>query len=91
MSCGKDVPDLVPVGPTGTRFSAFLLHPSPPGAPALRFAPYRDDPINRLWLIPITAAERALSEAEGSRELLPRLAAAGVDWVHRDRRPVVEG
>ena len=85
---GPDAPDLVPAGPTGTPFSAFLLHPSPPGVPSLQFPPLRGDPITLLWAIPITSSERALSQSQGSGEIVDRLAAAGHTWIHRDRQPV---
>jgi hypothetical protein len=86
---GTGNPDVVPAGRSGTRFTAFLLHPSPAGAPALALPPYRDDPVTLLWAVPVTDAERAVAQEDGSPAVLERLTAAGHGWVHRDRRSVV--
>lgn len=86
LAGGHSVPARgVPVGPSGQRFDAFLFDAAPPGAPALAPPPYREDSIETLWLIPITAAERALALDECSDALFDRLRAAGVGWIHGDR------
>lgn len=87
---GHTVPILgIPVGESGTEFPAGLLVSEPPGAPEIPFEPYHGDPINQLWLIPITAAERKLAIDEGVNELIPKLWTGGVMWIHRDRESVV--
>lgn len=75
----------------GSTFTAVLVEPEVPGAPALRLPDYGGDPVTLLWLLPITAAERDLARKGGSAAVLDALAAAGVAWPHTDRRPVLEG
>lgn len=77
--------DAMPAGPSGRAFPAMLFQRDPGGAPPVAFLPYRGDPVNLLWLVPIAATERALAERAGSAELARRLAAAGHGVVHRDR------
>lgn len=80
--------DAIPRGASGQAFEAVLFQRDPPGAPTVAFPSYRQDPVTVLWLTPITTAERALAEAQGSAELARRLAAAGHGWIHKDRAPV---
>ena len=87
---GHTIPcDSAPVGPSGSRFDAVLLTSSLDKAPRPAIAEYEGDPLNLLWLLPITEAEWQLAVDDGSRVLLARLVKAGYSWIHRDRRPVV--
>lgn len=81
--------DAVPPGPSGRAFRAMLFLRDPPGAPPVRFPPYRGDPVTLLWMVPISDRERELAEREGSGRLAALLAAAGHGHVHRDRPWVV--
>ena len=75
--------------PVGSEFVAMLLLKNPPGAPAVAMPTYRDDPVNLLWMTPITAAEWTLAQENSSGELLKRLAATGPLWPHRQRASVI--
>jgi hypothetical protein len=87
---GHTVPcDAIPISPNGVRFEAVLLLRDPPGAPAVAFPPYRGDPVQLLWMVPITKAERELAMKDGSENLARRLREAGHGWIHRYRDPVV--
>jgi hypothetical protein len=72
-----------------TSFSAVLLCRSAPGSPALSLPAFRGDPVNMLWMIPITSIERELAIERGGAELMRRLADAGVSWLSRIRRSAV--
>lgn len=80
--------DTVPVGPSGERFVAMLLTPTPPGVPPVQMPRVFGDRPLVLWMLPITDAERRLLQTASSAELLERLEKAGVTWVHRDRASV---
>lgn len=80
--------DAVPTGPSRRAFGGMLLLRDPPGAPRVAFRPFRDDPVTLLWLVPVTDAERALAERDGSEALAGLLAATGNGFLHRDRAPV---
>jgi hypothetical protein len=84
---GHTIPfDALPGGP----YSAVLLQRSPQGAAAAQLPSFRGDPVNLLWMTPITAAERKFAEEHGSRSLAGRLAAAGQGWIApMQRRSVV--
>ncbi|MBT9559019.1 MAG: suppressor of fused domain protein [Myxococcales bacterium] len=90
LGTGHTVPARhLPVGPSGTVFSTFLVHGDPPGALPVTFPSYRGAPVKLLWLIPITEAERQYAVESGSEALCERLFAAGVTARHGDRRSVV--
>ena len=72
----------------GSQFPAALLSDQLPGVPRPALPAFRDDPVNLLWMYPVTAAERALAMHEGTDRLLNRLARAGHDGVIRARKPV---
>jgi hypothetical protein len=84
ISCNAVPPSL-----GGEGFSAVLLTGQAAGAPALAFPPFRGDPTNVLWLVPITGQEREFAEREGSSTLIAKLTEAGVGVVHRQRGSVV--
>jgi len=65
-----------------------VFRKTPPGAPAIRFPALHGDPVNLLWLVPITAAERVVAQRDGSETLVESLSRAGHDFIHRDRAPV---
>lgn len=71
----------------GSPFSAALLCKKPPGAPALELPTFRDDPINLLWLIPLTEEERQAAIDQGAGSLTERLWEHGVDCFFRPDRP----
>ena len=71
------------------EFPAVLLTAVPGGTPTINLPSYRGDPVNLLWLIPITGAERSLAEKEGTDALMELLDNAGHGWVHRNRHSVV--
>lgn len=58
------------------------------GCPEVALPSRGGEPVHPLWLVPITASERALAVAEGAEALVTRLSAAGVGWRHEDRDPV---
>ena len=80
-----------PVGGGGgdEKFAAMLLLNEPPGAPKISVPAYRGDPVNLLWMTPITAAEWNVAQEQGSGEVIKRLVAKGPVWPHRERASVV--
>ncbi len=73
----------------GDRFTSLLFHAQPGGAPRIHLPVERGDPVNLLWLIPITEAERELAESESSEVLVRRLFNGDVGFVHRRNRESV--
>lgn len=73
----------------GAEFSCVLFVTHAPDAPRPQLPPMRGDPINILWCVPITAAERAFAEEHGSVELWQRLQAAGHGVTIKPREAVV--
>jgi hypothetical protein len=73
-----------PVG-GGGAFAAMLLLVDPPGAPKIAMPAYRGDPVNLLWMTPITAAEWNVAQQQNSGEVLKQLTAQGPIWPHRER------
>jgi hypothetical protein len=63
--------------PAGRAFSAVVLTDGLPGGPTITMPWYRGDPINLLWMVPITGGEQMLAEQETSAALLERLKAKG--------------
>ena len=79
IGCGAAIPK----GPSGVAFEQLLVCKDPPGAPRVSLPVVEGEPVELLWLVPITTAERA---AEKDRaKLQQRLWASGATWVHRDR------
>jgi hypothetical protein len=62
----------VPEALGGRRFPFVLLTKAIAGAPDFHLSPFRGDPINVLWTVPITETERDLAEQEGSSALRDR-------------------
>jgi hypothetical protein len=75
--------------PVNEEFVAMLLAKDPPGAPNVAMPAYRGDPVNLLWLTPITAAEWNVAQEQNSGEVLKRLAEKGLLWPHRQRASVI--
>jgi hypothetical protein len=71
--------------PVGGDFSAMVLSTRPSGAPEISMPSYCGDPVNLLWMTPITPAESKLAQDENSGVLLSRLATCGPLWPHLRR------
>ncbi|AKU92940.1 suppressor of fused domain protein [Vulgatibacter incomptus] len=80
IGCG-----VIPEGPSGVRFSKVLLWKRPPGAPEVVLPAFNHDPVNLLWMVPVTEGEADFLGTHGAEALMERLRAAGASWVHRDR------
>jgi hypothetical protein len=78
----------MPAGSSRREFTAMLFQREPLGAPKVLLPPLRGDPVNVLWLLPITESERATAMGQGSAKLAELLAKAGHGFVHRDRESV---
>jgi hypothetical protein len=77
--------DAVPPGPGGHEFPAILLLSSGLGREKLELPEVHGEPVDMLWIVPITQKERALAQEKGSKALVERLEAAGCSWVFRPR------
>jgi hypothetical protein len=75
--------------PVGNQFVAMLLAKEPPGAPKIAMPAYRGDPVNLLWMTPITTAEWNVAQQQNSSEVLTRLVEKDFVWPHRQRQSVV--
>ena len=69
-------------------FQAVLFLMAPPGAPKIALPRVDGEPVNLLWLVPITNNERAFARKNGSAALVERMKAAGVTWMFKDRPEV---
>lgn len=67
------------------NYPAVLLLSEPLGSPFVQLPEYRGDPVNLLWMVPITHRELQFAAEWGGEELEARLAAAGYGWVYRTR------
>jgi len=74
--------------PVGDNSAAMLLAKDPAGAPKIEVPAYRGDPVNLLWMTPITAGESDLAQRQNSGDVFKRLVEKGLLWPHR-RRPSV--
>ena len=83
MSCSS-----TPRSCGGEAFSAVLLSAKLPKTPRISLPPFRGDPLNVLWILPISQAERDFAQKHKSDALLHRLARAGCDFVIRKRAPL---
>ena len=72
-----------------TDFTAVLLCREFQGAPSVSIPPFRGDPVNMLWAVPITRREREVAMERGAAELARLLANAGIAWLTRPRSSVV--
>jgi hypothetical protein len=75
--------------PLGPRWEGVLLLDNPnrlagPNAPDMTGLTFGGDPVQWLWLVPITEAERQFGKDEGSEALIERLADEGRSWVVGD-------
>ncbi|NOU56944.1 suppressor of fused domain protein [Brevibacillus borstelensis] len=61
------------IGQIHERFTSVLLA-QPANAPAISFPDMGEDPVNLLWMIPITDEERQFAENHGSEALIQRSA-----------------
>lgn len=78
-----------PISLGGEAFPFVLLCTSLHGVPPLDLPDYRGDPVNVLWMLPITRKERDFAEQQGSGPLVDRLSAAARDMTIRTRQAVV--
>jgi Suppressor of fused protein (SUFU) len=72
----------------GTEFTAVVLVRHLSGFPDVKLPPFREEPVNLLWMIPITSTEREYAMRNSGEQLAERLADAGVSWLFRPRKPV---
>ena len=71
--------------PNGEPFSAFLVMENPPGSPDIHLPEYRGNPVNLLWLVPITQGELNAAMEKGSEVVMEKLTASGTEWMHKPR------
>jgi len=81
--------DSIPKGPSGTAFTSVLFVRGPHGSPVILLPAYRGDPVNLLWMVPITQRELAVAKEQGSRTIVGALRRLATDLRHHDRREVV--
>ncbi len=77
--------DSTPSAFDGRRFNHVLFSQTLPKTPELRLSYFQRDPINVLWMLPISQREREFAVKNSSAELERRLASAGVTVVVRAR------
>ncbi len=75
--------------PAEDAVEALLFHLDPLDAPNVQLGRFMGDPVNLLWLVPLTGPEREVAREYGSGELLTRLRDAGVGWCYRRRGSIV--
>jgi hypothetical protein len=80
--------DSTPPALGGRRFDSVALTAMSLNAPRLDLSPFRNDPINVLWMAPITPSEREFAMTHATKELFDMMSAAGVGYIHRRRRAV---
>jgi hypothetical protein len=78
----------IPLGTSGTRFNCYVVDPAPPGAPTVNMPHYMNEPVNLLWLIPITTEEREEAQTVGTEKLLTRLYERHPTPYHSDRESI---
>ena len=81
--------DAVPPSLGGKRFPAVLFAKDIPDVPQPHIPSFRGDPINLLWMLPITGKERAWAAENSSAKLRKKLARANLNGVHKKRESVV--
>jgi hypothetical protein len=67
-------------------FPSALFQRQPCAEAAIELSPFRGDPVNLLWLTPISAREQSFARQNGSALLAQKLRARGFDWRHQLRR-----
>jgi Suppressor of fused protein (SUFU) len=82
--------DSTPASFDGKRFNYILLSQTLPDTPELRLGCFRSDPINVLWMLPITQREREIAVKTSSSGLQQRLTGAGATVVIRPRRELAK-
>lgn len=71
-------------------FPSLLLVSHPTGEPPIEVPSFRGDPVNLLWLVPITQSELAYKSQHGGKALIEKLNAARTSPLHeRDRKSIV--
>lgn len=70
----------------GNKFPAALLSSRMPGTPTIKWPSFLGDPMNLLWYVPITEAEREWARANDTDSLIDDLIKSGVDVTIRARR-----
>ena len=73
----------------GTPFVAVMLVSKRLGVPAVQLPRFREDPINVLWLVPLTRPEYDFAMQHASDELLDRFERASITHVASARRSVL--
>jgi hypothetical protein len=92
LGIGHTMPcDSTPQSCGGDRFDYVAFTNSLPGTPAIELPAFRGDPVNVLWLFPITNAERGFAENNTTVELIQRLQQAGNSILIRNRHPLKFG
>jgi hypothetical protein len=86
---GHTIPSVELAEVSNDQLNFFLLTRHGLGVPQIELPPFRGDPINVLWMIPISTAEQQFTAANQSASLLPRLETAGVTWASTFRRSSV--
>ena len=86
---GHTIPSDVSAELSGGRLPFVLLVSSSLGAPGVALPKFQCDPINLLWMIPISESERRFAEDHGSSELSNRLERGGINWIATMRRASV--
>lgn len=88
---GHTLPSDVAGELSGGRLPFVLLVRGALGAPDVKLPDFHGDPVNLLWMIPISEKERRFAETNGSSELSDRLEREGVNWIAKlDRNSVVQ-
>ncbi len=67
----------LPAAPTGERYVAGLLVTTSPTGGVIELPKFRGDPVNALWIVPITDRERTLAMERGSEALVNKLTEEG--------------
>ena len=72
-----------------SKFDAALLCRLPHGAPVITLPTMDGDPVNLLWLIPITSQEQNLAVKQDSKALLKLLSKLGNYWMCHPRKSLI--
>lgn len=86
---GHTIPSDVAAELSGGQLPFVLLVNHALGSLDVALPHFRGDPINLLWMIPISETERKFAETNGSTELVSRLERAGVNWIASMQRSSV--
>lgn len=72
---------------TSGRFPFILFVKEGLNVPHVPLPAYQTDPVNLLWLVPISAAEQQFATTQGSAALIERLEKSGANWIFQPARP----